>query len=61
MFTYIQNSFTDENIFFSLLEKGRQILMKDDLIDEEKARQEEAAHETLNQKIDRYNNRTCKI
>ena len=35
--------------------------MKDDLIDEEKARQEEAAHETLKQKIDRYNNRTCKI
>ena len=29
--------------------------MKDDLIDEEKARQEEAAHETLKQKIDRYN------
>ncbi len=28
--------------------------MKDDLIDEEKARQEEAAHETLKQKIDRY-------
>jgi hypothetical protein len=28
--------------------------MKDDLIDEEKARQEEAAQETLEQKIDRY-------
>ena len=30
--------------------------MKDDLIDEEKARQEEAAHETLKQKIDRQIN-----
>jgi hypothetical protein len=28
--------------------------MKDDLIDEERARQEEAAQETLEQKIDRY-------
>ena len=39
----------------SLLDKGRQILMKDDLIDEEKARQEEAAQELLEQKIDRSN------
>ena len=38
---------------FSLLEKGRQILMKDNLIDEEKAKQEEAAQETIEQKIDR--------
>ena len=40
-------------LIFSLLDKGRQILMKDDLIDEERARQEEAAQETLQQKIDR--------
>ena len=37
----------------SLLEKGRQMLMKDNLIDEEKAKQEEAAQENLLQKIDR--------
>merc|ERR1719412_1004268 len=37
----------------NLLDKGRQILMKDDLIDEERARQEEAAQETLDQRIDR--------
>jgi len=35
----------------NLLDKGRQILMKDDLIDEERARQEEAAQETLEQKL----------
>ena len=39
--------------FFSLLEKGRQILMKDNLIDEERAKQEEAAQETLEQKLER--------
>ena len=38
---------------FSLLEKGRQILMKDNLIDEEKAREEEAAQETMDQKMER--------
>ena len=38
---------------FSLLEKGRQMLMKDNLIDEDKAKQEEAAQENLVQKIDR--------
>ena len=38
---------------FSLLEKGRQILMKDNLIDEERAKQEEAAQETLEQKLER--------
>ena len=38
---------------FSLLEKGRQILMKDNLIDEEKAREEEAAQETQEQKLER--------
>ena len=38
----------------SLLEKGRQMLMKDNLIDEEKAKQEEAAQENLLQKIDRF-------
>ncbi len=38
----------------SLLDKGRQILMKDDLIDEERARQEEAQQEMLEQKIDRW-------
>ena len=41
------------NQFFSLLDKGRQMLMKDDLIDEERAKQEEVAQETLQQKIDR--------
>ena len=30
------------------------MLMKDDLIDEERAKQEEAAQETLQQKIDRF-------
>ena len=40
-------------LYFSLLEKGRQILMKDNLIDEERAKQEEAAQETLEQKLDR--------
>ena len=44
-------------LIFSLLDKGRQILMKDDLIDEERARQEEAAQETLQQKIDRLGQR----
>ena len=39
---------------WSLLEKGRQMLMKDNLIDEEKAKQEEAAQENLIQKIDRF-------
>ena len=38
---------------FSLLEKGRQILMKDNLIDEDKAKEEEAAQETFEQKMDR--------
>ena len=38
---------------FSLLEKGRQILMKDNLIDEERAKQEEAAQESLEQKLER--------
>lgn len=37
----------------NLLDKGRQMLKKDDLIDEEKAKMEEAAQETLQQKIDR--------
>ena len=40
-------------LFYSLLEKGRQILMKDNLIDEEKAREEEAAQETMEQKMER--------
>ena len=39
--------------FFSLLEKGRQILMKDNLIDEERAKQEEAAQESTEQKLER--------
>ena len=30
----------------ALLEKGKEILMKDNMIDEEKAQQEAAAHET---------------
>ena len=30
------------------------MLMKDNLIDEDKAKQEEAAHENLQQKIDRW-------
>ena len=38
---------------FSLLEKGRQILMKDNLIDEERAKQEEAAQESTEQKLER--------
>ena len=37
----------------SLLSKGRQILMKDNLIDEERAKQEEAAQESLEQKLER--------
>ena len=42
------------NIFNpSLLEKGKQILMKDNLIDEERAKQEEAAQESLDQKLER--------
>ena len=40
-------------LLFSLLEKGRQILMKDNLIDEERAKQEEAAQESLEQKLER--------
>ena len=36
-----------------MLSKGKQILMKDNLIDEERAKQEEAAQESLEQKIDR--------
>ena len=43
----------EAEILSSLLEKGRQMLMKDNLIDEEKAKQEEAAQENLLQKIDR--------
>ena len=35
------------------MEKGRQILMKDNLIDEEKAKEEEAAQETIDQKLER--------
>ena len=42
------------NFCQSLLEKGRQMLMKDNLIDEDKAKQEEAAQENLQQKIDRW-------
>ena len=42
---------------YSLLEKGRQILMKDNLIDEEKAKKEEAAQESLEQKLQRIG--TC--
>ena len=40
-------------VLLSLLEKGRQILMKDNLIDEEKAKKEEAAQESLEQKLQR--------
>ena len=46
----------NRNFFFkisSLLSKGRQILMKDNLIDEERAKQEEAAQESLEQKLER--------
>ena len=46
-------------LYFSLLEKGRQILMKDNLIDEERAKQEEAAQETLEQKLDRLGMYLC--
>lgn len=44
-------------VHFRLLEKGRQILMKDNLIDEEKAKEEEAAQETIEQKLERIG--TC--
>ena len=44
---------SESEIVSSLLEKGLQMLMKDNLIDEEKAKQEEAAQENLLQKIDR--------
>ena len=37
----------------ALLEKGRQILLKDDMIDEEKAKAEAAAHETPTQTVRR--------
>merc|ERR1719278_2293872 len=37
----------------NLLEKGRQILMKDNMIDEEKAKAEEAAQEAIEQKLER--------
>uniref|UniRef100_A0A0K2T1J1 Cyclic nucleotidegated cation channellike [Ceratitis capitata] n=1 Tax=Lepeophtheirus salmonis TaxID=72036 RepID=A0A0K2T1J1_LEPSM len=37
----------------NLLEKGKQILMKDNLIDEDRARQEEAEQESINQKLQR--------
>ena len=40
-------------IHSSLLEKGRQILMKDNLIDEERAKQEEAAQESIELKLER--------
>ena len=46
--------------FGSLLEKGKQILMKDNLIDEERAKQEEAAQESLDQKLERLG-KTCDI
>ena len=36
-----------------MLEKGRQMLMKDKLMDEEKTTQEEALQENLLRKIDR--------
>ena len=39
--------------YFSLLEKGRQILMKDNLIDDERAKQEEAAQESMELKLER--------
>ncbi len=40
-------------IRLSLLEKGKQILMKDNLIDDERAREEEAAQETMEHKLER--------
>ncbi len=43
----------NEYFIFSLLEKGKQILMKDNLIDEERAKQEEAAQESMEQKLER--------
>ena len=59
IFVLIMNPFKKKiTIFFSLkisslLSKGRQILMKDNLIDEERAKQEEAAQESLEQKLER--------
>ena len=52
----------NHNFFFkisSLLSKGRQILMKDNLIDEERAKQEEAAQESLEQKLERLGKKKC--
>ena len=37
----------------ALLEKGKEILMKDNMIDEEKAKAEAAAHETLAETVTR--------
>ena len=37
----------------ALLEKGREILVKDNMIDEEKARAEAAAHETASETVTR--------
>ena len=37
----------------ALLEKGREILIKDNMIDEEKAKAEEAAQEAIEQKLER--------
>ena len=59
IFVLIMNPFGKKNHNFfslkisSLLSKGRQILMKDNLIDEERAKQEEAAQESLEQKLER--------
>ena len=44
---------------FSLLEKGKQILMKDNLIDDEKAKKEEAAQESLEGKLERIGIYNC--
>ena len=38
----------------ALLEKGKEILMKDNMIDEEKAQQEAAAHETQAETVVRH-------
>jgi len=41
-----------------LLEKGKQILMKDNLIDESRAKEEEAAQESIDEKINKLGKQT---
>ena len=45
----------------ALLEKGKEILMKDNMIDEEKAKAEAAAHETLAETVTRLESELDKV